>query len=122
MGDFLRHNMSSPTGLRTLVDVGMSHVETVCPDILPGDYEQVHEALTGFVQGGLSYECCRQVLLSTIKRDNPLVDLPCAAPGKAIVLEIDTDSHRISLPPLKDTRLESNEPHEDSAGGRILMD
>jgi hypothetical protein len=53
----------------------MSFAEALCPDISPEDYEQVHHALTAFVQDSLSYDCCRQVLLSTIQHDNPLVSL-----------------------------------------------
>jgi len=67
--------MTSPPGFQTLVEVGMSYVESISPDLGLEMYDQIQQALTSFVRGDLPYDSCSQIFLATIKRDNPLVTI-----------------------------------------------
>ena len=62
-------------GLRFLVEVGLSYVEGIFPNIDTTLYDQLGQVLEAFLRGSMSYEFAQQFFLSILGRVDPLTHI-----------------------------------------------
>ena len=64
-----------PLGLRVLVEVGLSHVEGIFPNINTTLYDQLGQIMESYLRGYTSFEMAQQYFLSMFGRIDPLIHI-----------------------------------------------
>ena len=64
-----------PLGLRVLVEVGLSYVEGIFPNINTTLYDQLGQVMESYLRGFTSFEMAQQFFMSTLCRIDPLIHI-----------------------------------------------